>query len=90
MPIFTYNPVCLIPRDVWLAVAMAMTCVTLMFATLHFAYSGPLSGLGLMKTGTTKTDLFFKIVSTLTEPDYVDFFPRWSTGEENLISKPKD
>ena len=70
--------------------AVAVTFVTLLFATLHFAYSGPLSGLGLMKTGTTKADLFFKIVSTLTEPDYVDFFPRWSTGEKNIDFRAKE
>ena len=38
---------------------------------------------GLIKENTTGLDIVFKVLSVLTEPAKIDYFPRFSAGESN-------
>ena len=68
------------PGSVWCLVIFCTVTNTLMFVGLVHFYVSIAKQEHLVRNQTTKWDVVFKVISTLTEPDEIKLFPVWSTG----------
>ena len=68
------------PASLWGLVLLWAGTNTVLFMSLVHFYRKVLQETTLVRDGVSKWDVFFKVVSTLTEPDEFDIFPVWSTG----------
>ena len=73
------NSVSVFSPQVWSAILGCFVLVSGTFQIIRLSYMRIESN-GLLRSGITATELAFKVLATLTEPDRIDAFPKWSTG----------
>ena len=69
------------PILLWLLIGLVTLSHVGVFAAARVLYNGPLKGEGLVNYKATTYDVILKVVSTLTEPEGVNIFTKWSTGD---------
>ena len=73
------------PVSVWVLILLCAVTNTLMFVGMVHFYVNIAKQEHLVRKGTTKWDVVFKVISTLTEPDEIAIFPVWSTGNAKIL-----
>ena len=69
------------PPLLWGLILATTVVFTGVFMLLRSLYAGPLrENELLLRENSAKIDVFFKVAATLTEPEGVNIFPKWSTG----------
>ena len=71
------------PSTLWALILAVLIFFCLLFLLFHSVYNNldrSDGELGLVKKGLRRSDVVLKTVCTLTEPEGIPFFPRWSAG----------
>ena len=77
-----YNLIKVFSSDVWLAILASLSCMASTFALLHFVYSRSTVFKELQLAGPISGWIDFPLLTfcSLTEPDPIPFFPKFSAG----------
>ena len=83
-----FNMVTAFPVMVWVLVALVTLCSSLLLILVIMLYSSFPNCNELVKPNLTKADVVIKVISTLTEPNPMSFFLRWSRGKKLMLLMP--
>ena len=66
---------------IWICVIVSIVSAACLLIFARWVYMKISEPGTLMKAGLTKSDVVIKIISTMTEPEGVEFFRGWSVGK---------
>lgn len=81
------NLVRVLPPEVWVVILALIIVMSLVFMIINKTYAHIDNSIlcskddKLTKTVSSPVDFFIKTFSTITEPELIPWFPRWSTGK---------
>ena len=76
-----FNIVTAFPLTIWSSLCLVTLTVIVLFCGIVKVYRDFLGQHDLVRMRTKNIDIAFKVISTLTEPEALDFFLLWSTGK---------
>ena len=69
------------PASLWCLILLWTAITAFLFIAIAKFYRHILVQHSLVHSKTNNWDIFFKVISTLTEPEEIKIFPLWSTGK---------